>query len=207
MSSLPEILSDQKIFHRWQPCPFEYFLVCHLVRPGYPHDREQMSHHEVIQLFHTGYWFILSHCWCSRVASFTVFSESTQTAASVVVWYWYANPAVSLCLQQSVFPHACSCAHPIDNVISTHAASPLTRYLILVATPVVCCRGIFQHKTTSHFMTNPFYQTARLISQENLITNCISNQKHLLWVIKIATSFSLVYTNEITFIFSAWDTT
>ncbi|KAK2167808.1 hypothetical protein NP493_1254g00008 [Ridgeia piscesae] len=20
--------SDQKIFHRWQPCPFEYVLVC-----------------------------------------------------------------------------------------------------------------------------------------------------------------------------------
>ncbi|KAK2145087.1 hypothetical protein NP493_4032g00002 [Ridgeia piscesae] len=27
MSSPPEILSDQKIFHRWQPCPFEYFLI------------------------------------------------------------------------------------------------------------------------------------------------------------------------------------
>ena len=36
MSSPPEILSDQKIFHRWQPSPFEYFLVCHFVHPGYP---------------------------------------------------------------------------------------------------------------------------------------------------------------------------
>ena len=45
MSSPPEILSDQKIFHRWQPCPFEYVLICHSVHPGYPHDRTQMSHH------------------------------------------------------------------------------------------------------------------------------------------------------------------
>ena len=52
MSSPPEILSDQKIFHRWQPCPFKYFLVCHFVHPGYPHDRTQMSHHEGMQLFH-----------------------------------------------------------------------------------------------------------------------------------------------------------
>ena len=29
MFSPPEILSDQKIFHRRQPCPFEYFLVYH----------------------------------------------------------------------------------------------------------------------------------------------------------------------------------
>ena len=34
------------------PCPFEYFLVCHFVHPGYPHDRTQMSHHEGLQLFH-----------------------------------------------------------------------------------------------------------------------------------------------------------
>ena len=46
VSSPPEILSDQKIFHRWQPCPFEYFIVCYFVHPGYPHDRTQMSHHE-----------------------------------------------------------------------------------------------------------------------------------------------------------------
>ena len=52
MSSPPEILSDQKIFHRWQPSSFEYFLVCHFVHPGYSHDRMQMSHHEGMQLFH-----------------------------------------------------------------------------------------------------------------------------------------------------------
>ena len=45
------ILSDQKIFHIWQPCPLEYVLVCHFVHPGYPHDRTQMSHHEGMQLF------------------------------------------------------------------------------------------------------------------------------------------------------------
>ena len=52
VSSPPDILSDQKIFHRWQHCPIEYFLVCHFVHPGYPHDRTQMSHHEGRQLFH-----------------------------------------------------------------------------------------------------------------------------------------------------------
>ena len=51
MSSPPEILSDMKIFHRGQHCPFEYFLVCHFVHPGYPHDRTQMSHHEGMYLF------------------------------------------------------------------------------------------------------------------------------------------------------------
>ena len=51
MSSPPEILSDQKIFHRWQPYPFEYVLVCHFVLPGYPHDRTQMSHHEDMHFF------------------------------------------------------------------------------------------------------------------------------------------------------------
>ena len=44
-----EILSDQKILHRWQPCSFEYFLVCHFV---HQFDRTQMSHHEGMQLFH-----------------------------------------------------------------------------------------------------------------------------------------------------------
>ena len=52
MSSPPEILSVQKIFHRWQPCPFEYFLVCHFVHRGYPYDRTQVSHHEGMLLFH-----------------------------------------------------------------------------------------------------------------------------------------------------------
>ncbi|KAK2160929.1 hypothetical protein NP493_1617g00029 [Ridgeia piscesae] len=42
MSSPPEILSDQKIFLKWQPCPFEYVLVCHFVHPCYPYDRTQM---------------------------------------------------------------------------------------------------------------------------------------------------------------------
>ena len=52
VSSPPEILSDLNIFHRWQRCPFEYVLVCHVVHPGYPHERTQMSHHEGMQLFH-----------------------------------------------------------------------------------------------------------------------------------------------------------
>ncbi|KAK2183337.1 hypothetical protein NP493_315g03005 [Ridgeia piscesae] len=32
----------RRSFHRWQPCPFKYVLVCHFVHPGYPHDRTQM---------------------------------------------------------------------------------------------------------------------------------------------------------------------
>ena len=38
MSSPPEILFDQKIFHICQPCPYEYVLVCYFVHPGYPHN-------------------------------------------------------------------------------------------------------------------------------------------------------------------------
>ena len=43
-----EILSNIKIF---QPCPFEYVLVCHFIHPGYPHDWTQMSHHEEVYSF------------------------------------------------------------------------------------------------------------------------------------------------------------
>ena len=89
MSGLPEILSDQKIFHRWQFCPFEYFLVCHFVHPGYPHDRTQVSHHEGMQLFTCRLYTVQGSAPYRRVDS--MIARYILPLTSMDTWWLFQN--------------------------------------------------------------------------------------------------------------------
>ena len=93
--------------------PFEYVLVCHFVHPGYPHDRKQMSHHEVMQLFTCHLYTVQASAPNRRVDS--TIAQYILPLACMETWWLFQSPwrsrpkdalalAIHLCISSLVHP-------------------------------------------------------------------------------------------------------